>query len=166
MTLTETTELIAVMQIHWPNHPWHDKADQAYHRGLDDLSYADVNAAVTLAIRTCKFAPTVAELRDLVGANAESDIDAEAAWADVKEQIRVAGIYQTPRFADPATDQAVRAMGWPGLCTMLISQEMTHRKHFMDIFRSMKRRQNQQAVREAASGITPIGGKSTKQIAS
>jgi hypothetical protein len=114
------------------------------------------------------FAARAFERRRLeeIGANAATDADPEAAWGEVQNQIRVTGYYRAPRFTDPAIAEAVQIMGWQTLCTADLDDEPANRKHFWDIYRSCKRRENQQAVREAASGITPIGGKSTKQIAS
>lgn len=164
MNLTESTELVAVMQLHWPNHPWHEKADEAYFRGLADLCYAEVNAALTKAIRTCKFAPTVAELRDLIGANGEGMGEPESAWGEVKRAIANVGYYRAPHFDDPATAAAVNALGWQTLCVAGTKDEVANRAHFFATYRAYSTQIKQQRLREVGAGLLPVGAGSHREI--
>jgi hypothetical protein len=166
MNKAEAAKVVAILKATWSNHPFTPESPHAYWLGLQDLEFADVEVAIARAIQTETFCPVPATLRNILGANAATEPDPEAAWGEVQNQIRIMGYYRAPRFTDPAIAEAVQIMGWQTLCTADLADEPANRKHFWDVYRSCKRRENQQAVREAASGITPIGGKSTKQIAS
>lgn len=93
-----------------------------------------VHAAVTHA-RTCKFAPTVAELRATCIPPRARQIGAEEAWVRVMGEIRRVGYMGTPKFSDPKIMRAVEAVGgWRNLSTQLTTDVPMNRAHFLRCF--------------------------------
>lgn len=85
-----------------------------YWLGLSDLTLPAVKDAATRAIRSCKFMPTPAELRELAGVASASD-RALLAWAAV-EKAAPLGSYKSVDFDDPLINAAIRSMGgWPAI---------------------------------------------------
>lgn len=85
-----------------------------YWLGLSDLSLSSVKDAATKAIRSCKFMPTPAELRELAGVTNATD-RALLAWAAV-EKAAPLGSYKSVDFDDPLINAAIRSMGgWPAI---------------------------------------------------
>jgi hypothetical protein len=125
MTFTEASELVAMLQVAWPNHAWNDQSGRVYHMGLDDLPGKSVMALVPTLIKTAKFAPTPAEIRALL-VMPESDQwsaelpTGEQAWEEFTEQRRVIGSYvsatRKPRWSHPLIERTIRAFGYLDLC--------------------------------------------------
>lgn len=101
------------------NEPMSDIRAEAYFDALRDLPMGRVNAAVRLALRTCRFFPKPVELRELVEGSA--DQRADFAWGEVLEQIRRVGYMGSPTFTDPAISDTVCQVwgGWRRLCETL-----------------------------------------------
>ena len=100
------------------NEPVSDIRAEAYFDALSDYSLAEVNTAVRVALRRCKFFPRPAELRELLDGNAEDN--AEVAWGAVLREIRRVGYMGIPNL-DPRVLRAVNEMwgGWRRLCETL-----------------------------------------------
>lgn len=101
------------------NEPVSPIRTEAYFDALSDLSIEQVNAAVRLALRSCKFFPKPVELRELIGG--APDANADAAWGEVQREIGRVGYLGTPKFSDPRTALTVREVwgGWRRLCETL-----------------------------------------------
>jgi hypothetical protein len=80
---------------------------EGYWLGLDDVPVEAVKSAVVQAMRSCRFMPSVAELRALAGVLSPDD-RAVKAWAAVMQAHREHGYYHTVVFDDPATTATVR----------------------------------------------------------
>lgn len=111
-----------------------------YDRLLSDIPPADLQTVVDQCIATCKFLPTVAELRDewhkltvCLGTPTATE-----AWADVIKQIRQVGHTGKPEFASPVTAQVVRAMGWRDLC--MSENVVADRAHFLRMYEQLVER--------------------------
>lgn len=89
-----------------------------YSMGLSDAPLPAVEEAVQKAIRSCKFLPSVAEIRELAGLKlARAEDMAGEAWEDVLATIRSCGSYGSPLFHDPSIGPAIARMGgWIALC--------------------------------------------------
>ena len=88
----------------------------AYTIGLDGLTVQQVRQAVGRALRTCKFMPSPAELREMSG---EQSVDTRAtlAWVGVKEAIARHGGYRSVDFDDKTINAALDALGgWTHVC--------------------------------------------------
>jgi hypothetical protein len=85
-----------------------------YWLGLNDLPIDSVKDAASRALRSCKFMPTPAELRELAGIANVSD-RALLAWSAV-EKASSLGAYKSVDFDDPLINAAIRSMGgWPAI---------------------------------------------------
>lgn len=119
MNIDETSRVLAVLTAHWPMFqiPNPEGTLHAYQLGLSDVPYDIGMVAAEKAIRTARFFPTVAELRDLILDKMLDFPSAEEAWAEVKRGFSHGGIYQEPEWSCLPVTQAVRAIGWRVLCT-------------------------------------------------
>lgn len=133
---------------------------QSYDIGLSDLDVGDIKRAVVRAIRECQFMPTVHELRKLCGAGASS-IDAKdrplAAWQAVRDAIRRVGGYDSPNFADPVVNAAIRELGgWVLVCDTPTDEMHWVEKRFCQVYSALAgaRLPGHQTMRLA--GITEI----------
>jgi len=88
---------------------------RGYRVGLEGPSVEEVEAACEKALRSERFMPPPAALRDLAGATDEAA--ATRAWDEVVNAIRSVGSYRGPTFADPLIAPAVhRCGGWTHVC--------------------------------------------------
>ncbi len=100
------------------NEPVSDVRAEGYYMALADLQIVDIESAAKDALRSCKFFPRPAELRDLaIGSPTDS---AELAWLNVQKAVRRVGYYSLPNL-DAATMRAIEAVwgGWQELCSKL-----------------------------------------------
>lgn len=90
---------------------------EAYWMVLGELPIDGFKRAVSSALRSCKFMPSPAELREFAG-DESIGLRAIRAWQAVRRAIREHGIYSAVSFDDPAINAAVRAVGgWRRLCS-------------------------------------------------
>lgn len=103
------------------NEPLDEKGVRAdaYFEALSDLSIEQVNSAVRLALRSCKFFPKPVELRELIGG--APDANADAAWGEIQREIGRVGYLGVPKFSDQRTALTVREVwgSWMRLCETL-----------------------------------------------
>lgn len=92
---------------------------EIYFAALEDLSLERIRQAGTLLVRTQKFFPRVAELRDALTGSV--DDRAELAWVAVLNTVRAVGYWGEPAWADPAAERAALDLygGWKALCERL-----------------------------------------------
>lgn len=83
---------------------------RAYAIGLAGLSVEQMQAATHAAMRTCKFFPAPAELRELAG-EAKPEDAAERAWAQFSAAIARHSVYQSLDFGDRIINAVVRSFG-------------------------------------------------------
>lgn len=106
----------------------------AYEMGLHDVPTGKLEAAVRQAISTCKFMPTVKELRDLATGMRDQDRGV-LAWEAV---MRVPfNPYTWMDFDDHVTNATIRNLGgWPTFCERFSDAESEKwaRKEFLDTY--------------------------------
>lgn len=114
-----------------------------YDRLLSDIPPAELQTVVDQCIASCKFLPTVAEIREewhKLTTRLGQPSPAEA-WSEVLRQIRAVGYIGVPEFDDAVTARVVRAMGWRELCA---SENMVaDRAHFMRMYEQIVERGEQ-----------------------
>ena len=137
--LPALTKLIAALASNWGREA--DEATyEAYRLGLDDISIKDIAQAVAKAIRTCKFMPPAAELRDLAGVQGELRLEDRAilAWDVFQKAVAAHGAYKTVDFDDPAINATVRSLGgWVACCDKTPEKfDKWLRKDFERVYRS------------------------------
>lgn len=101
------------------NEPMSPIRSEAYFDALSDLSIAQVQTAVRLALRACKFFPKPVELRELLAG--APDANADAAWGELMREVARVGYVGQPQFSDPRTLRTIREVwgGWARLCETL-----------------------------------------------
>ncbi len=125
----------------YPNAQVTPETVAVYMRLLRDIQPEDLQVAVDQAIATCKFLPTVAELRDtLHGLTVVGQLTWGEAWEDVQKEMRRIGSYGVPRFSSDLTAAVVRSMGWKVLCAS--ENPATDRAQFRDMYNAMAARRD------------------------
>jgi hypothetical protein len=117
---------------------------QLYFEALKDLDLCDVVDGMNEALKTCKFMPRPAEIRELAVGSLEDQ--AGAAWAEWKELARRQGAYKqiTAESVDGRSLVDVFG-GWPQFCAADFSPEMwaSKRKEFLQAYRRHARRRHE-----------------------
>lgn len=92
---------------------------EGYFDALREFDIAQVNAAVRLALRTCKFFPKPVELRELLLGDREANAD--AAWSALIAEVRRVGYLGWPSFDDENIMRTVKDIWghWHRLCETL-----------------------------------------------
>lgn len=154
-TLTVLAQLFAC----YPNTEVGRETTAMYVRLLQDIPPDELQTVVDQAVATCRFLPTIAELRDMRHSlqNANRLTWAEA-WDSVQREIRRVGSYSTPRFDDELTERTVKAMGWKSLCAS--ENPATDRAQFRDMYNAMAGRQEtaQKLLPQARELVERNGG--------
>jgi hypothetical protein len=115
--LPKLTELIAAMAA-----TFNREVDEAmflgYEMALSDLSIEAIQTAVQMALRSCKFMPTGAELRELAGDVSPKE-RAAVALGVVDLAIKTDGYYRSVNFDDPLVNATIRSLGgWEHASTL------------------------------------------------
>jgi hypothetical protein len=117
-----------------------DVTFRAYIAGLEGLSVEQIEIGVNRALRTCKFMPTPAELREMSGELKGGD-RAVKAWIVFEKAVTRIGSYKTVSFDDVVINAVVRSLGgWVHCCTMPTKEFDTFlRKKFTDAYEALYR---------------------------
>lgn len=124
---------------------------------LADLPPVALKAAAEAHVATCKWFPTVAELRAFATqAQVGTVPTADEAWGEVVSEISRVGSYDTPVFSHPAITNTVNAMGWRTLC--MSEEQMADRAHFLRLYGTCRDRiQRDAAIPEVVrAALTPL----------
>jgi len=118
-----------------------------YGRHLADLPEAEVVDAIYRLIRTAKFFPTVAEIREATVTGGATEGLAEAAWAEVLREVARVGWNRgpvfsggrfhdpdQPRFTSPVTEAAVESLSWRLIC---LGEQAEVRNQFLWTWRNL-----------------------------
>jgi|GEM_PF-2842383 len=97
-----------------------DAALMAYQVALSDVPLPALNAGFLRLLRSTKFMPSPAEIREAAGM-ASGDVPSKdrplLAWEAVRRAIRRVGPNESPNFADPVIHAVLRSMGgWMQVC--------------------------------------------------
>jgi hypothetical protein len=131
-TLTVLKQLFAC----YPNTEVNKHATLMYVRLLQDIDPADLQTVVDQAVATCKFLPTIAELRDMYHTlHHVGRLTYGEAWELVQKEIRRIGSYSKPQFSDETTARVVAAMGWKELC--MSEDQGRDRAQFRDMYNAL-----------------------------
>ena len=111
---------------------------------LADLDYKPCLMALKEHMSTCKFPPSIAELREKTAGMTQAPVrDWGEAWEDVKRAIRFKGMYREQEAIeqlDEITQKCVRRLGFQSLCTS--ENETADRANFRMIYEQEQRQQN------------------------
>jgi len=108
---------------------------KVYFDCLEDFDIETVQKSFFLSIKTLKFYPKVAELREII----EGDKDSQALWAwlTVMEALRTVDNYESIRFADdPNIHFVIENMdGWEGFGRWFLKEEPFIQKEFERLYK-------------------------------
>lgn len=120
-----------------------------YTEFLKDIPDELLMPAVRNVIMTCKFAPSVAEIREEAmrlrdSVSGKDAPDAGRAWGDALKAVSSVGYYRRPKFDDPITQEAVERFGWQELCSQPTDTISVARAQFMKIYNECAKRHKEQ----------------------
>jgi hypothetical protein len=142
------SEAIQVLADHHPRQDVPVSTIKAYVGSLSDLPMAAVLPALERCAKTIRFFPSVAEIREEIGAVANNaELIAETAWVEVERQIRICGATKTqtfyggefhespdPEFSTDLIGRVVESIGWRNLC---LEPQSKMRLDFIFAYRSL-----------------------------
>lgn len=172
MTDIETQQVVSLLLAAFPSARLDAEAARAtavvYRRMLADLDAGIARAAIERLIATCKWFPTVAEIREACAALTAGPRRAGGeAWGDVRRAISRYGYSREPgrdfAFEDPLVAKAVSALGWGAICSS--ENEVADRARFIELYDKLARDNRAEVVsgslpavrhlREMQAGPTP-----------
>ena len=133
-----------------------DQQAQAYGAMLNDIPGAIQMEAVKNVVKTCKFLPSIAEIREeakrltLMATGKESNIP-EQEWEIVYRAIGTVGFYNKPAFKNRITVKTIKAMGWRLLCGADTTMMPALRSQFIKTFKAIE--QQEKAKRRVARSM-------------
>lgn len=139
-----------------------------YVMSLDDLSFAEVLAALTKLSRTAKFFPTVAEIYEAAEsirktAQGTGELDAGQAWEEVMRLAKTCHKYKPWTYSTPEVEQAVKQFGKMELISLEESAMNTARAQFRNIYNGIMSRKREQKQNKAV--LAKLGIEAGKQLA-
>lgn len=124
---------------------------RVYNLMLADIPVEILFKAVQKCVTTCKFLPSIAEVREaaksFVAEVEGSRIKGyEEAWDEVQRAVRQVGVYSpAPQWSTMEIAKVVRAIGWPELCTVESEDVNTMRAQFKAMYEAFCRRSKEEA---------------------
>ena len=147
-------QALALLAGAFPN--FKDQQAQAYGAMLNDIPGPIQMEAVKNVVKTCKFLPSIAEIREeakrltLMATGKESNIP-EKEWETVYKAIGTVGYYRIPEFTNKITAKTVKAMGWRLLCGADTTMMPALRSQFLRTFKAIE--QQEKAERRSARSL-------------
>lgn len=129
---------------------------EIYFGALADLPLVDIRRAATIHVRTQKFFPRPAELRQAMTGSVEERAD--LAWVQLLQLVRRVGYLGTPDFGDDiALKRAALELfgGWTALCSNLPAQGpelLGYAKQFKATYQAYDNREMRQALPPGETG--------------
>jgi len=122
--------------------PLEKESLEVWHNALSDLTDEMFEVAVLHVVRSNKFYPKIAEIRETAFSlcTTEHSKTGDEAWEEVMQEISRSGHWSEPVFKDEITTRAIRNMGWNELCTMDLSQLDVFRAQFRNLYNNLKDR--------------------------
>ena len=138
MTNQEAIAIIGYLAVAFPNTKIEEATVDVYRESLLDLPYAQTADAAKIIVKTARFFPSIAEIRETTLRHMPAAYipTSSEAWANVADQLQQSGTWHAPTFAHPLIAQAVRTMGWYDLCRS--DNQMTDRAHFMRLYSDLR----------------------------
>lgn len=173
MTVQEFGTISAAIKAAWPQaNIMPDKQSiNVWYTMLADLDYNACLIAIKEHMSTCRFAPSIAELRERCSNVTSAEIkDWGDAWEDVISAIRFCGMYREDEALqrmDAITRKCVKRLGFQNLCT---SENITaDRANFRMIYEQEQKtqkelRQLSPALQEQKKSFQQLAAQTVKQL--
>ena len=157
MTETEAAQAVAIALAACPQHAARlDRAAvadmvKAWTMLLEDVSAAEVAAALKRYLATSKWLPAASEIRTIVAESRHGRRRPGAdAWGDVLKAVGRYGMNRSPAFDDPLVAHCVARLGWRELC--LSENATADRARFIELYDQQARAAAEDAVVGALPG--------------
>ena len=169
MTLSEWAVLVKGLKSAYTYEKFLPDADavKVWFELLKDIDYTVLNMACQQYISTNKFAPTIADLRELCSNVSNGQLpDYGMAWEEVLMAIRKCGMYQEnlalERMSEQ-TRQVVKRMGFKNLCTS--ENQAADRANFRMIYEqiSQRKKTDMQIPQSVKNAISAVQGNSIER---
>lgn len=153
MTKTEAMKIVCVLFGSFPNARFNAQNFESYADGIVELDATTCGAAAQRLIRTSKFLPTIAEIREACTAQTHGSVrSGESAWGELMLAKRKHGYdygpidvqrrLRDPIFSDPLIKQCLNLWGgWSAFA--LADDEAADRARFIALFASLAGRERQ-----------------------
>lgn len=154
MKLSEVAELVMMLLAAYPHRDMSAATSSVYERSLRDLDVNLARVAVERLIRTSKFLPSIAEIREACEVTQKGHLRTGGeAWADAVKAARYVGSYApTPKFKDPLVTEALRLWGsWKEFC-LSPEDDAAGRARFIQLYDELAKRKHEQDV----AGALPV----------
>ena len=139
MTPSEAMTLVRQMMAAYPAAPMGPDNIQAYASHLADLDVEVAAVAIRRCIASCRFLPSIAEIREQAATCLDDAPDAEQAWGIVCAEIRRVGHNGRPAFPHARILDAVQAIGgWYDVCSS--DNAAADRSHFVKAYAAATKR--------------------------
>lgn len=144
MTRLEVAKLVGVLMAAFPSGQSTDRTSQIYEEMLVDLDFSSANAVVRRLIATCKFMPSIAEIREAALEVTSGQVRPGGdAWGDVLAAVRRFGYYRRPVFDDPVVARVVQSLGWEEICAS--ENQAADRARFIETYDKLTKAQRREA---------------------
>ncbi len=155
MTSAECREVLKLLGAAYPNQRQRMSDDDVramaavYTAGLADLELSRVRAAVERLVKSSKWIPTIAEIREAaVDVTHGACIPGGQAWGQCLGLIRRYGSHRYPGidFAvdDPLLHATIRAFGWLDLCQSI--NQPADRARFIELYDQLAKSERKEAA--------------------
>lgn len=150
MNRSEVVEITKLLANAYPGaEKWTPERVQIWAEMLRDLDAPTTRAAAIAWIGTQKWAPVIAEIRELATGGGKEPSAGEA-WEEVCRQISMIGSWGWPTWSSGAIGEAVNALGgWLAICVS--ENAIADRAHFLRLYDQIAERWKR--VRQAPDGV-------------
>lgn len=151
---------------------------KVYSMMLSDIPTPALKVGVMKCISSCKFFPTIAEIREASQAfvaevSGTKEKDYTEAWDEVWYHMQHTGAYKAPKWSTENVEKAVNNFGWVNICVVEEDKLSTLRAQFRDVYnaiikRSIESNKNKQmfgALSESARKQLNVSEKFIKELA-
>lgn len=139
MTHGEALAVVATLRASYPHRDLPEESVQAYATMLEDLEVSAATQAVVRLVASCKYLPTIAEIREAVAEASFACPTASEAWAEVSAAFAAVGRYRSPQWSHALIGKVVDGIGgWVALCNS--DNQVADRSQFMKAYSEERRR--------------------------
>lgn len=160
----QALEILAILTACYPSTKINQATANIYLNFLSQFDYETAKKAVHQIVLTSQYFPSLADLYQALNSFSKKEIPGiNEAWAEVMRKIQTIGIYGSPSFSHQAILDAVSVIGWRNIC---MSENISvERAHFMKIYEAVKKRYEEEQIKQQAERISLINPASAERKA-
>lgn len=161
MTYQEIAKLLISAKAYYPNLKDDQNKIQAWLLVLEDIPYNAASAALIYHVRNSSYELKPSDIISFVK-NLNSVPSAEQAWGEVKEQIRLGGIYRKPIWSCSLVEKTVKHFTYRYLCES--TSPDWDRSNFIKAYDRLKERREKDSEFESALALSGNVSASIKKL--